>query len=228
MAEKSYVAFLRHGAYHQRDGAPSARQPFALTETGVDQARAGAAALATMIADRDLSPEPIIYASHQLRAWQTAHELLTQLRALGHHLDRIAETPALAERGVGSVANLTVAEIESVLRDDPRYALPTAGWKSDSDYRLPFEGAESLMEAGARVARHLETTAKPGKLTIHVGHGASFRHACHHLGLVEQDQIARISMFHARPSLICHDPHGKWSHLAGAWKIRGAKDEPKD
>ncbi|MEN9061181.1 hypothetical protein [Ponticoccus litoralis] len=84
------------------------------------------------------------------------------------------------------------------------------------------------MMAGARVATHLETSGQPGRVTIHVGHGASFRHACHHLGLLSRDDIARFSMFHARPSLICHEADGTWRHLAGAWKIREPKSEPKD
>lgn len=228
MAEPAYVAFLRHGAYAQRQGVPSARQPWPLSAEGIAQARAGADMLSAMIAEHGLRPAPVVYASHQLRAWQTASELCARLRALGHNVERIAETSALAERGLGSAANLTVTEIEAALRDDPRYDKPPPGWKSDSDYRLPLEGAESLMEAGARVANHIAATAQPGVLTIHVGHGASFRHACHHLGILKRAEIATLSMFHARPSLICHDPHGRWSLLAGAWKIREPKDDPKD
>ena len=32
---ESYHAIIRHGAYHQREGAPSARQPYALTDEGL-------------------------------------------------------------------------------------------------------------------------------------------------------------------------------------------------
>lgn len=228
MAEPAYIAFLRHGAYRQRPGAPSARQPFPLTEEGLAQARAGAEALATMIAERGLSPAPVIHCSRQLRAWQTASALRDGLRARGLAVTEIEETSALAERGLGSAANLTMAEIEAVLCDDPRHGSPPPGWKSDGDYRLPLEGAESLAEAGRRVARHLQATARPGLLTIHVGHGASFRHACHHLGLLSPDQIAKLSMFHARPSLICHDSDGRWRHLAGEWKVRAGGEAAID
>ncbi|MBY6114421.1 histidine phosphatase family protein [Mameliella alba] len=228
MAERAYVAFFRHGAYHQRKGVPSARQPWPLTEDGSAQARQGAILLARMIETHGLTPAPVMHSSHQLRAWQTAQHILQGLQAAGYPVETVAETPDLAERGLGSAANLTLAEIETALRDDPRYDAPPPGWKSDSEYCLPLEGAESLMQAGARVARHIRATAKPGLLTIHVGHGASFRHACHHLGLLGRDDIARLSMFHARPSLICHDPHGRWHHLAGDWKIRAAGDTPKD
>lgn len=228
MAEPAYVAILRHGAYRQRPGAPSARQPFALTEAGLAQARAGAEALAALIAERGLRLSPVLHASSQLRAWQTAEELRKVLRARGLCDGRIEETSALAERGLGSAANLTVAEIEAVLRADPRHAPPPPGWKSDSDYRLPLEDAESLMEAGARVAAHLERSAEPGRLVIHVGHGASFRHACHHLGLLTRPQIAQLSMFHARPLLLCHDGSGRWRHLAGEWKVRDRQEDPID
>ncbi|APZ54156.1 histidine phosphatase family protein [Salipiger abyssi] len=228
MAEPAYIAFLRHGAYHQRPGAPSARQPFPLTEEGLAQARAGADMLAAMIAEHNLSPAPVIHCSHQLRAWQTADALRDGLRAHGLAVTEIKETPALAERGLGSAANLTVEEIEAVLRDDPRYGPPPPGWKSNSHYRLPLEGAESLTEAGRRVAHHLQAIARPGMLTIHVGHGASFRHACHHLGLLALDDIPKLSMFHARPSLICHDSDGRWRHLAGEWKVRAKGEAPID
>lgn len=221
-------AFFRHGDYAQRRDVPSARQPWPLTEKGIAQARAGAPLLHAMLCERDLPLAPVIHCSRQLRAWQTADLLAEGLRALGHEITELRETPALAERGLGEAANLTVDEIEAALAADPRYQPLPAGWKSDSGYCLPCEGAESLLMAGARVARHLEATGEPGRVVVHVGHGASFRHACHHLGLLARREIARFSMFHARPSLICHRSDGTWRHLDGAWKIREPKDEPKD
>ncbi|KUF09991.1 histidine phosphatase family protein [Pseudoponticoccus marisrubri] len=223
-----YHAVFRHGAYHQQAGVPSARQPWALTDAGLQQARDGAQLLHDMLQDHGLALAPVIHSSRQLRAWQTAQALAEGLRALGHEIAELRQTSALAERGLGSAANLTVAQIEEALAADPRHAPPPVGWKSDSDYCLPLEGAESLMMAGARVATHLEQAGQPGSVTIHVGHGASFRHACYHLGLLTRDQIARFSMFHARPSLICHGADGRWRHMAGAWKIREPQSDPKD
>jgi 2,3-bisphosphoglycerate-dependent phosphoglycerate mutase len=228
MAEPRYVAFLRHGDYHQRKGVPSARQPWALTEEGIAQAQAGAALLREMISKFDLVLLPKIHSSRQLRAWQTASLLADGLKASGFRIEEIAETSALGERSLGSAANLTVAEVEDALRNDPRYDAPPKGWKSDSDYCLPLEGAESLIQSGARVARYITQTAEPGQLTVFVGHGASYRHACYHLGILNREEIATYSMFHARPSLICHQNDGTWRHLAGAWKVRPPKDEPKD
>ncbi|WP_412074489.1 histidine phosphatase family protein [Tritonibacter mobilis] len=225
---KSYHAFFRHGAYHQWADVPSARQPWALSDEGIQQARAGARVLHDMLIEQDLMLAPVAFCSRQLRAWQTADLLIAALRDLGHEITNLKETSALAERGLGSAANLSVAQIEQALAADPRHDAPPNGWKSDSDYCLPLEGAESLMMAGARVATHLEHRNRPDRVTIHVGHGASFRHACYHLGLLSRDDIARFSMFHARPSLICHEADGTWRYLAGAWKIREPKSEPKD
>lgn len=225
---RAWHAVLRHGAYEQWAGVPSARQPWALTAEGQAQARSGAALLDAMLRNHDLALAPVIHVSRQLRAWQTADILADELRALGHQITDLHQTSALAERGLGSAANLTVAQVEAALAADPRHDAPPPGWKSDSDYCLPLEGAESLMMAGARVAHHLEQTGRPGAVTVHVGHGASFRHACHHLGLLSRAEIARFSMFHARPSLICHETDGTWRHFAGAWKVREPKDEPKD
>lgn len=225
---QGYTAFLRHGAYHQRADVPSARQPFALTDEGLAQASAGGKALAQMLSNRGLRPAPVVWCSRQLRAWQTAEAVVAQLRAHGFAIETLTETSALAERGLGAAANLRIAEIEAVLQGDPRYAPPPPGWKSDSDYCLPLEGAESLMQAGRRVADHLQAKATPGLVTVHIGHGASFRHGCHLLGLLSRDQIARLSMYHARPLLFCHEENANWSHLAGDWKVRGSKDIPAD
>lgn len=227
-ATLGYTVILRHGAYHQRPDAPSARQPFALTDAGRAQAQAGAETLQEMLRTAEITAPLTVHCSRQLRAWQTATEVVATLRACGITLPDPVETSALAERGLGSAANLTAAEIEAVLRDDPRYDAAPPGWKSDSAYRLPLEGAESLLDAGARVAEHLRQSATPGTVQIHVGHGASFRHAFHHLGVLARDEIARLSMFHARPLLFCHEGRVNWQHLAGEWKIRAPQDVPRD
>lgn len=234
MAEtgSAIAALVRHGAYHQQPGAPSARQPHPLTDTGQAQALACGDELAGMLETHGLALDPVIHCSMQLRAWQTAEAIAERLRAHGSKVDEIRETSALAERGLGSAANLTVAQIEAVLAADPRHAPPPPGWKSDSHYRLPLEGAESLNDAGARVAGHLraviEGDPRPGRLTVFVGHGASFRHASHHLGVLGAAEIAGLSMFHARPLLLCYNPRDSWRHFAGAWKVRARTEDPAD
>lgn len=226
MAEPAHVIFLRHGAYHQLAATPSARQPFALTPEGIEQAHAAADRVRALLEKWDLTLAPVAYCSRQLRAWQTARTLLDALGPAD--APRLEETSALAERGLGAAANLSVAQIEAVLASDPRYETPPEGWKSDSAYRLPLEGAESLDDAGARVATHLGAHAMPGKATLYIGHGASFRHGCVHLGVLAPEDVPHLSMFHAQPLLLCHDPHGKWLHLDGAWKVRAAREPMTD
>ena len=109
--------------------------------------------------------------------------------------------------------------------------VPPSGWKSDSDYQLPLQGAESLMQAGQRVARHVTCrmqapaeTAGMGVLKVFVGHGAAFRHAAHHMGILTRNDIARLSMFHAQPVFVEWDGDGIWRHVDGEWKVRNASD----
>ena len=218
-----YFALIRHGAYHQRENVPSALQPHPLTDEGIAQARDCAGLVRALQDAHDLTLNPVSYSSRQLRAWQTAKETTGALSPDGRPFP-IVETEALSERSVGSAANLTLDEIEAALTLDPRFDTPPAGWKSDSDFCLPYPGAESLMMAGARVAGFLAQLAQQpgtkGKMTLIFGHGAAFRHAAHCLGVMARDEIAAHSMYHARPLLICYTQGGTWAHSGGAWKVR--------
>ncbi|MDV7145319.1 histidine phosphatase family protein [Tropicimonas sp. TH_r6] len=226
-----HIALIRHGAYHQRANVPSALQPFPLTKGGKTQARACGAEIAKILRETGLELDPVLYSSCQLRAWQTAKIAREVLSETGCKITKITQKPALSERALGSAANLSVAEIEAVLTEDPRFETPPAGWKSDSDYCLPLQGAESLMQAGARVAEQLRGIAETGRdgwLTLVFGHGASFRHAAHHLGLLAREEIARLSMYHARPLRLCYTDDGKWTRSGGAWKQRRRDETAMD
>jgi 2,3-bisphosphoglycerate-dependent phosphoglycerate mutase len=168
------------------------------------------------------SLHPLIDSSNLLRAWQTA-----RIIGDGLGLDEIEGFDALAERGLGSAANLNLAQIGEILRLDPRFEEPPRDWKSNSHYRLPLQGAESLLEAGERVAGHLRN--RMAELTgqvegdwvkLFVGHGAAFRHAAYHLGVLGFDDIARLSMYHAQPVYLEYLPDGSWRQVAGEWKVR--------
>lgn len=236
------MAFLRHGAYQQRPNTPSALQPWALTDAGCAQARTGAHTLKQWALEQGFLLDPAISCSGALRAWQTADVLATtlnQCQAPFHCPDPSQPAvfhpviePHLHERSVGAAANLTLDEIETALADDPRYASPPQDWKSDSHYCLPFEGAESLIDAGARVKTQLErlcqqshtryqpntasstafgptqntTTTPVSTLKVVIGHGASFRHAAYLMGLLPMDQIQRLSLFHGEPLLFRYQP----------------------
>lgn len=230
------AAFIRHGEYQQLANTPSAHQPFQLTAEGEGHAREAARLLREMFARHGWLLSPVIDSSHMLRAWQTAQIVTEQLDDICTSATVIESFDELAERGVGSVANLTVKQIEAVLRQDPRFDPPPDNWKADSYYKLPFQGAESLMDAGERVAAHLNrrmsalADERPDgdTLKLFVGHGASFRHAAYRLGLLEFDQIAKLSMYHGRPLFFEYLPDNQWCHIGGEWKIRGNKNEAMD
>jgi broad specificity phosphatase PhoE len=207
-------------------GAPSAHQPYPLNREGENHAREAADLLEGVMAISAWQLHPVIDCSHMLRAWQTAHIIAEALAAKGAAELQLESFADLAERCVGSVANLTSERIRQIVLADPRYAEPPEDWKSNSEYRLPFQGAESLLEAGQRVAAHLlrRMSGLPADgadtLKLFVGHGAAFRHAAFHLGVLEYDQIKRLSMYHGRPVFLELLGDGSWRQVAGEWKIR--------
>ncbi len=223
------AGLIRHGDYRQQAGVPSAHQPYPLTEKGCAQALAAGRELAQILQQQSWQLVDEIDCSLQLRAWQTA-------TLIAESLDfpcRVHSHPDLAERSLGSAANLNLAEIQQIVEDDPRFPSLPADWKSNSDFQLPLPGAESLMQAGRRVAAYLNqrmAELKPtgDSLKLFVGHGASFRHAAHCLGVLERDDIAALSMYHARPVLLEYTANGRWQHIGGDWKVRGAEDSFRD
>jgi 2,3-bisphosphoglycerate-dependent phosphoglycerate mutase len=221
------AVLIRHGDYAQLPQTPSAHQPFPLNADGEQQAREAAALLREMCARHGWQPEVCIDTSRMLRAWQTARIIADELADLQPDGFTVVSFDALAERCVGAAANLSVTQIEDIIRHDPRFPDLPEGWKSDSHYRLPLQGAESLAEAGERVAIHLrQRTAGPAaasdrpQLKLFVGHGAAMRHAAWRLGVLEFGEIAQFSMYHGRPVYIECQPDGSWCHIAGEWKPR--------
>ena len=228
------AALVRHGDYQQLPDTPSAHQPFPINSEGETQARDGAQVLHDMIVQNGWTLEPFIDSSRMLRAWQTATIFADRLAGLAASAPSVESYDALAERGVGCLANLTSAQIEAVLQQDPRFSDPPADWKADSHYRLPLQGAESLLEAGRRVAGHLSQSMHalpPGeddRVKIFVGHGAAFRHAAYHLGVLALEQLRQLSMFHCQPVLIEYLPGGQWRHIGGEWKVRSGNSRFTD
>ena len=225
------AALIRHGDYQQLPDTPSALQPFPLIPEGRAQAIAGATELREICITHGWALHPQIDSSRLLRAWQTASLIVDELAA-GSPMDlQIESYDDLSERSVGSAANLTVQQIESVIAQDPRFLQPPADWKSNSHYCLPLQGAESLLDAGRRVAGHLEQSLRQLKaqcqvdtLKLFVGHGAAFRHAAYHLGILAFEEIAQLSMYHCRPVFIEPVDKHRWQHVAGDWKIRNTDE----
>ncbi|ASP34367.1 histidine phosphatase family protein [Labrenzia sp. VG12] len=229
-----FAILVRHGAYHQKPGTPSALQPFPLTDGGKAQALALGKELAGLAAEHGWQLSRTVYCSLQQRAWQTAQLLCQSLSEAINEDFSVLEQAALAERSVGAFANLTIPEIEQILMEDPRHQLPPEDWKSNSHYRLPAQGAESLLEAGERVAAFLKTSMErseakmSGTAQIFVGHGAAFRHAAHHLGVLAFDDIRRFSMHHAKPVILKFNAATGWTHHLGAWKQRHVLETATD
>jgi 2,3-bisphosphoglycerate-dependent phosphoglycerate mutase len=219
MATFSAIALIRHGDYQQPADVPSALLPYPLTSAGKQQALACAQRLKQFAASQQLTFNPVIDCSRQLRAYQTATNIIA---GLGLDL-ATCEFEALAERSVGAMANLSLKQIEAIIDADPRYGALPSGWKASSDYCLPYQGAESLRQAGERVAQHIESAwqALPSRqLKLIVGHGAAIRHAAARLGVIHEADISSLSMFHARPVYIQQDDAGHWRQVGGDWKKR--------
>jgi 2,3-bisphosphoglycerate-dependent phosphoglycerate mutase len=229
------VALIRHGDYAQLPNTPSAHQPFALTTTGESQSRLAGTRLREIIEQNHWRLDTTIDSSQLLRAWQTAQLILETLAPCVDTAQSVECFDALAERGVGSVANLSIGQIEDIVSRDPRFPELPADWKANSHYKLPFQGAESLHEAGQRVAGHLtqcmanlQQVTNVDTLKLFVGHGAAFRHAAYHLDVLRLEQVPELSMYHASPIFLEYMPDGRWSHVSGEWKVRPPKEECLD
>ena len=235
MRPRLVAALIRHGDYRQLADTPSAHQPFALTSDGESQAQAAGRAIAAMLDETGWSLAPEVDCSQLLRAWQTARLIVESLGDRFATPATLAEFADLAERSVGIAGNLTLQQIESAIAADPRYPAPPQGWKSNSDYCLPFPGAESLMQAGERVAAHVEQRmrqlagrSETDTLKLFVGHGAAIRHAAFRMGILDRAQIACFSMHHAGPVYLEYLHDDGWRHIAGEWKVRDPGQRPED
>ncbi len=219
------LALVRHADYEQQANTPSAWQPWPLSDLGWQQVQAGADTLASLAKALELPIAPVIHCSTLLRAWQTAQGLA---QALGLSAEPAA-SDALTERCVGAAANLSLNDISRAVAMDPRHPdLPT-NWKSNPEFRLPLPGAESLAEAGQRVAKHVRAIVEAEQgfhgIIIIVGHGAALRHGAVNLGVFDRSTAMGLSMYHAQPVLLQWQQN-RWQHVAGKWKQR--KGQPHD
>jgi len=230
------AALIRHGDYQQLPNTPSAHQPFPLTPDGEAQAKQAGITLRHTISAEGWSLSPAVDSSQLLRAWQTARIITEELAEWFESPPQLTGFDDLAERGLGSAANLSISAIEAVVREDPRYDELPVDWKSNSRFKLPLQGAESLLEAGGRVARHISqqmeilATQPPtgDSLKLFIGHGAAFRHAAYHMGVLSFDQIAQLSMYHAQPVFLEYLAGHRWQHVGGEWKVRAKHSDYTD
>lgn len=228
MPSSIIFALSRHGEYHQPEETPSAWLLHPLTERGREQARTLGKRLHEDASARGWAMDRRWDSSVLLRAWETA-SLAANAWPDASLTPQIHSSPDLMERSVGSAANLRVDQIEEILDKDPRYQRPGPGWKSIPSFRLPVPGAESLLEAGLRVAQHLRQCARDIEhhgtgeqtlLRVVVGHGASLRWAAHALGVLTMDEAKACSMYHAQSVYIERRSEHDWRHVGGEWKPR--------
>lgn len=220
------IAFIRHGQYQQLPDTPSARQPYPLTDAGVQGVRTQARHFADWLSETGYQLEAKVHCSTSLRAWQTAEIYREELSDFFAGESSCNSFSCLCERSVGTVANLSVREIERIVALDPRLPPLPDGWKSISDFRLPFDGAETHMEAGARVSEHLKALPifeANNRIQLMVGHGASIRHASYHLSVINLSDIKCLSMFYGQP-VVFEKRNTGWIQLFGNWKRRQTPD----
>ena len=106
---RTFAALIRHGEYGQQPDTPSAHQPYALTASGRDGVLAQADRFAAFMKRRKLAVADRIDSSNMLRAWETALIFVESLYQHQMPSTLIDSYDALAERGMGAAANLTVS-----------------------------------------------------------------------------------------------------------------------
>ncbi|MGB5440857.1 MAG: histidine phosphatase family protein, partial [Gammaproteobacteria bacterium] len=102
------AALIRHGDYRQLPETPSAHQPFPLTPEGEAQARQAGASLRKTISTEGWALSPAVDSSQLLRAWQTACIINEELAGKFETPPQLSGFDDLAERGLGSAANLSI------------------------------------------------------------------------------------------------------------------------
>lgn len=224
-----FAVFIRHAAYEQPHDVPSAHLLHPLTKQGEAQARALAELVISLRDEQAARLCDVIDASPLLRGYQTAAILAEALESRTNDRFVVTESIALCERSVGAAANLTVTQVETILERDPRFGRPPSDWKSAPEHRLPVPGAESLRDAGARVAAHVRArmkllAAEQGErfMKLFVGHGAAFRYAACELGALELREAPGLSMHHCGAVVLRHEENGLFRKVGGAWKVRDA------
>lgn len=216
------AAFVRHGDFDRPENTASAHSPRGLSPLGRAQAEAAAASIAGLCREHGLTIDERIEASQLLRAWETANVLATALvpeTGRDHH---VIQRDELMERGLGSAANLTFEQITELLARDPRIGPLPEGWRRMPEFRLPLPGAESLMQAGARVAARVTASMEsipdddPTDVArLFVAHSGCLRHAAVVLGAIDVRHVASLSMDFLGCVLLEKTASGDWVHLAG-------------
>ena len=219
------AAFVRHGHFARPEGVASAHSLFPLSEKGREQARHAAEPILKLCEDLGLELDHRIEASQLLRAWETANLIAGTLTTRTGERFHVLQRDELVERGLGSCANMTFDAIREMLASDPRLGVLPEGWRRMPEFRLPVQGAESLMQAGARTATRVATSLgsisdeDPRDLMrLFVAHSGCLRHAAVQLGALDVRVVPGLSMDFAQSVFLEKLPNGDWVHIAGQFK----------
>jgi 2,3-bisphosphoglycerate-dependent phosphoglycerate mutase len=219
------AAFVRHGHFDRPEGTASAHSLYPLSPEGRGQAQLGAGPILEMCEDLGLELDSRIEASQLLRAWETAKlvgESLTERTGQNFY---VIQRDELIERGLGSATNLRFERIEEMLAADPRLGPLPEGWRRMPEFRLPVQGAESLMQAGARVAARVAMSLDSipaadsrDVVRLFVAHSGCLRHAAVALGALDVRTVPGLSMDFAQTVMLEKLPNGGWVHVAGQFR----------
>lgn len=219
------AVLVRHGHFARPEGTASAHSLFPLSDEGRGQASRAAAPILEMCADLALEIDPRIEASQLLRAWETANRISASLATRTGKNFHVVQRDELIERGLGSAANMRFEQLEELISADPRIGSLPEGWRRMPEFRLPVQGAESLMQAGSRVAARISASLEgipdedPRDVArIFVAHSGCLRHAAVVLGALDVRTVPELSMDFTQAVMIERLPNGDWIHIAGQFR----------
>ncbi|HIF94587.1 MAG: phosphoglycerate mutase family protein [Myxococcales bacterium] len=219
------AAFVRHGHFDRPDQVASAHSLFPLSATGRDQARNAADPILDCCEELGLELDLRIEVSQLLRAWETANLIAESLHNRTGKRFHVIGHNELVERGMGSCANMTFDAVRDILAEDPRLGPLPEGWRRMPEFRLPVQGAESLMQAGARTAARVATSldsipAEDSRdlMRLFVAHSGCLRHAAVALGALDVRIVPGLSMDFAQTIYLEKLLNGDWIQLAGQFK----------
>jgi len=221
------AAFVRHGHFDRPEGVASAHSLFPLSKKGREQARHAADPILELCEELGVELDQRIEASQLLRAWETANLIAESLVTRTGKRFHVLARDELVERGLGSCANMTFDAIRAMLAADPRLGILPKDWRRMPEFRLPVQGAESLMQAGARTATRVATSLDsiPAEdprdlMRLFVAHSGCLRHAAVQLGAIDVRVVPGLSMDFAQVVFVEKLPNGDWIHIAGQFKKR--------
>jgi len=219
------AGLVRHGHFDRPDQTASAQSLFPLSATGQDQARRAVDPILDYCEELGLELDSRLESSQLLRAWETANLIAEALTARTGRRFHVLQRDELIERGLGSCANMTFGAIGEMLGQDPRLGPLPENWRRLPEFRLPVQGSESLMQAGARAAARIATSLDsiPAEdprdvMRLFVAHSGCLRHAAVALGAIDVRVVPELSMDFAQTVLVEKLPRGDWVHIAGEFR----------